>query len=106
MVNVAELAAAAAKQVKCRAYGSQNRPRYWCFAIRSKANPNLLRCAIATLSVLVGAEFRQSAAAANTFTLNNFRLGLAWTIDFMESNSLGHQVSGPTILALDGCGTD
>ena len=47
--------------------------------------------------------FADRAAAANSFTLNNFRLGLAWTIDFMESNSLGRKVSSPTILALDGC---
>ena len=48
-------------------------------------------------------DFANRAAAGNTFTLNNFRLGLAWTIDFMESNSLGRKVSSPTILALDGC---
>ncbi len=48
-------------------------------------------------------QFANRAAAANSFTLNNFRLGLAWTIDFMESNSLGRKVSSPTILALDGC---
>ena len=48
-------------------------------------------------------NFANRAAAANTFTLNNFRLGLAWTIDFMETNSLGRKVSSPTILALDGC---
>ena len=48
-------------------------------------------------------KFADRAAAANSFTLNNFRLGLAWTIDFMESNSLGRKVSSPTILALDGC---
>ena len=48
-------------------------------------------------------NFADRAAAANTFTLNNFRLGLAWTIDFMETNSLGRKVSSPTILALDGC---
>ena len=48
-------------------------------------------------------KFANRAAAANSFTLNNFRLGLAWTIDFMESNSLGRKVSSPTILALDGC---
>jgi len=48
-------------------------------------------------------RFADRAAAANSFTLNNFRLGLAWTIDFMESNSLGRKVSSPTILALDGC---
>ena len=47
--------------------------------------------------------FAERAVAANSFTLNNFRLGLAWTIDFMESNSLGRKVSSPTILALDGC---
>ena len=48
-------------------------------------------------------QFANRAEAANSFTLNNFRLGLAWTIDFMESNSLGRKVSSPTILALDGC---
>ena len=48
-------------------------------------------------------DFANRAASGNTFTLNNFRLGLAWTIDFMESNSLGRKVSSPTILALDGC---
>ncbi|HAT08146.1 MAG TPA: hypothetical protein DCS39_02690 [Rhodobiaceae bacterium] len=48
-------------------------------------------------------DFANRAAAGNTFTLNNFRLGLAWTIDFMESNSLGRKVSSPTILALNGC---
>ena len=48
-------------------------------------------------------KFADRAAAANSFTLNNFRLGLAWTIDFMESNSLGRKISSPTILALDGC---
>ena len=48
-------------------------------------------------------NFANRATAANSFTLNNFRLGLAWTIDFMESNSLGRKVSSPTILALDGC---
>ena len=48
-------------------------------------------------------NFANRAAAANSFTLNNFRLGLAWTIDFMETNSLGRKVSSPTILALDGC---
>ena len=40
---------------------------------------------------------------ANYFALNNFRLGLAWTIDFMETNDLGRKVSSPTILALNGC---
>ena len=40
---------------------------------------------------------------ANYFALNNFRLGLAWTIDFMETNNLGRKVSSPTILALNGC---
>ena len=48
-------------------------------------------------------NFANRATAANSFTLNNFRLGLAWTIDFMETNSLGRKVSSPTILALDGC---
>lgn len=48
-------------------------------------------------------NFANRAAAANSFTLNNFRLGLAWTVDFMETNSLGRKVSSPTILALDGC---
>ena len=48
-------------------------------------------------------NFANRAAAANSFTLNNFRLGLAWTVDFMERNSLGRKVSSPTILALDGC---
>ena len=48
-------------------------------------------------------NFANRAAAANSFTLNNFRLGLGWTIDFMESNSLGRKVSSPTILALNGC---
>ena len=48
-------------------------------------------------------NFANRAAATNSFTLNNFRLGLAWTIDFMETNSLGRKVSSPTILALDGC---
>ncbi len=48
-------------------------------------------------------NFADRAAAANSFTLNNFRLGLAWTIDFMETNSLGRKISSPTILALDGC---
>lgn len=48
-------------------------------------------------------NFANRAAAASNFTLNNFRLGLAWTVDFMEKNSLGRKVSSPTILALDGC---
>lgn len=48
-------------------------------------------------------DFANRATAANSFTLNNFRLGLAWTVDFMETNSLGRKVSSPTILALDGC---
>ena len=48
-------------------------------------------------------NFANNAAFGNSFTLNNFRLGLAWTIDFMETNSLGRKVSSPTILALDGC---
>lgn len=48
-------------------------------------------------------NFANRAADANSFTLNNFRLGLGWTIDFMESNSLGRKVSSPTILALNGC---
>ncbi len=56
---------------------------------------------------LIGArgalDFASRAAAANSFTVNNFRLGLAWTIDFMETNSLGRKVSSPTILALNGC---
>ncbi len=55
------------------------------------------------LGVSGALDFANRAAAGNTFTLNNFRLGLAWTIDFMESNSLGRKVSSPTILALDGC---
>ncbi len=48
-------------------------------------------------------NFADRATAGNSFTLNNFRLGLGWTIDFMESNSLGRKVSSPTILALNGC---
>ena len=48
-------------------------------------------------------NFANRAAAGNSFSLNNFRLGLAWTIDFMETNSLGRKVSSPTILALNGC---
>jgi type II secretory pathway component GspD/PulD (secretin) len=57
----------------------------------------------ALIGVQGALKFADRAAAANSFTLNNFRLGLAWTIDFMESNSLGRKVSSPTILALDGC---
>jgi len=55
------------------------------------------------LGVRGALNFANRAAAANSFTLNNFRLGLGWTIDFMESNSLGRKVSSPTILALNGC---
>ncbi len=51
-------------------------------------------------------NFANRAASTNNFTLNNFRLGLAWTIDFMEQNSLGRKVSSPTILALDGCAAE
>ena len=66
--------------------------------------PNLVEVRDNSLIGIGGAlNFANRAAAANTFTLNNFRLGLAWTIDFMESNSLGRKVSSPTILALDGC---
>ena len=55
------------------------------------------------LGVRGALNFADRATAANSFTLNNFRLGLGWTIDFMESNSLGRKVSSPTILALNGC---
>ena len=48
-------------------------------------------------------NFASRATAGNNFSLNNFRLGLSWTIDFMERNSLGRKISSPTILALDGC---
>jgi type II secretory pathway component GspD/PulD (secretin) len=57
----------------------------------------------ALIGVQGALKFADRAVAANSFTLNNFRLGLAWTIDFMESNSLGRKISSPTILALDGC---
>jgi type II secretory pathway component GspD/PulD (secretin) len=66
--------------------------------------PGLIEVRDESLIGVQGAlKFADRAAAANSFTLNNFRLGLAWTIDFMESNSLGRKVSSPTILALDGC---
>ena len=66
--------------------------------------PGLIEVRDNSLFAVRGAlNFANRAAAANTFTLNNFRLGLAWTIDFMETNSLGRKVSSPTILALDGC---
>jgi type II secretory pathway component GspD/PulD (secretin) len=66
--------------------------------------PNLVEVRDNSLIGIGGAlNFANRAASANTFTLNNFRLGLAWTIDFMETNSLGRKVSSPTILALDGC---
>ena len=48
-------------------------------------------------------NFVNRAQNSNYFALNNFRLGLAWTIDFMEKNDLGRKVSSPTILALNGC---
>ena len=63
--------------------------------------PGLIEVRDNSLVGVAGAlNFANRAAAANTFTLNNFRLGLAWTIDFMESNSLGRKVSSPTILAV------
>lgn len=47
--------------------------------------------------------FANTATASNSFSINDFKMGLGWTIDFMESNGLGRKVSSPTILALDGC---
>ncbi len=47
--------------------------------------------------------FANNAANNSSFSASNFKRGLGWTIDFMESNGLGRKVSSPTILALDGC---
>ena len=75
-----------------------------CPASITSQLPGLIEVRDDSLIGVSGAlDFANRAAAGNTFTLNNFRLGLAWTIDFMESNSLGRKVSSPTILALDGC---
>lgn len=47
--------------------------------------------------------FTNNAAQDNSFLVRDFRLGLDWTIDFMERNALARKISSPTILALDGC---
>ena len=66
--------------------------------------PDLVSVKKDGLLALSGAlNFASRAAAGNSFSVNNFRLGLSWTIDFMERNALGRKISSPTILALDGC---